>query len=528
MLRIRVWLAVNLIIVSMFSVVLSDIGLDSENTHYNYLEEKSETITEKAIQHLEDRANTKLPDIEVTSLTWSNPIPIDGMSITIYAQVKNVGEIDILNSIQCAFYIDGKQIIKHNIPGLDRNDSKVLQAEVRPEPGVHTIRFMADCEDAIWEANETNNLMLSEMSIDYPNLVVNELNYYPKMFSDGERVTFFVELENKGAETTRTFLISFYIDGEIVSTKPMQGISSGGSAIISFESVLTGGAHFVRVEVDSKDDVVEYNETDNMKSIFIECEMPDLYIEKAFVQNTDLEDGTEITIEAKLINAGGDTYSTFFVDMYVDGKKVGSKGLYGLGNRTIAVLVYNWTMEGGDHDICFVIDPTDTVKERCEWNNYYYLNLSTDYPDLEVSSIEISSIEPADGEVINISVGITNIGDGATCGRFLSVLYVDGKAVDYEYVNGLDVMERKYVQFNWLAESGTHDIYVTVNAEKGVKENAYWNNYGYSRVDVLCPDIEIISAFYLPDEPAIGENVTISVIVRNNGPGYTLRGVPIE
>ena len=530
--KLGVWLAVNLIIISTFAFAFSNFGVDYEKLNFNHFsfnhsEGKNESI-EIETHDAEEREITQLPDVAVISLTWSNPIPSDGTIVTIYAQVKNVGEIEVKDSIQCAFYIDGEQIIKHSISCLDRNDTKVLQAEIRPEPGVHTIRFMVDCEDAIWEANETNNVMLSEMSVEYPNLVVKNLDYYPKLYSDGEKVTFFVELENKGFETTRTFLVSFYLDGERASTKPIQGMSSGGDAVISFECVLAGGAHFVRVEADSNNDIIEYNETDNMESILIECEMPDLYIEKGVIQDANLVDGMETTIEVKLINAGGATYSTFFVDMYVDGKKAGSKGLYGLGNRTIEVLVYNWTVEGGVHDIGFVVDSSDSVKERCEWNNYYYLNTSISYPDLEVSEIEIPSMSPADGEVINISVAITNIGDGATSARFLSILYVDGKATDYEYVNGLEVMERKYVQFTWLGESGMHDILVVVNGERVVKENAYWNNEGYYRIEVLRPDLEIVSAFYAPEEPAIGENVTISVIVKNNGPGYTIRGVPID
>ncbi len=475
-----------------------------------------------------ERASARMPDIAVTSLSWSSAAPVDGTSITLFAQVKNIGTSDVTSAIECAFFSDGELIAKDNLQGLDINDSAVVQATMQPKPGEHTIRFLADSSDSYGELNETNNIMVSELSVGYPNIVMKRLNCFPSTFSDGERVTFFAELENSGTETARAFAVAFYIDGEKVSTKPVQGIPGGGSAIISSAHVLSGGQHIIRAEADVDDVVIESNETDNSMFITIESEMPELSIELAGMLNGSFVDGEEVTFEAKLVNSGGATQSPFFVDMYIDGKKEGTQAVFGLGNRSVLALSYSWQARAGAHDVGFVVDPSNAVAEACEWNNYYYMNISSNLPDLEISMIQPSVPEPTDGEAVTVVASVTNIGLGRTMARFLGVLYVDGMPADYEALDGLDVMERKYMNFAWTASAGAHELVVIVNAERAVEENAYWNNRGSIEVNVPVPDFEVISASSYPGSPATGENVTISVVVRNNGPGGTLRSIPVD
>ena len=120
--------------------------------------------------------NTPLPDFEVdsTSITFSNPSPLEGEEITIYVTVKNVGQVaPTLNEDLVVDIYEGDphtgdpaneplQILCRDvILGIEPGKSDRVKAQWRPPPG--TTEIYADVnppggEKEIREANRRNNI----------------------------------------------------------------------------------------------------------------------------------------------------------------------------------------------------------------------------------------------------------------------------------------------------------------------------------------------------------------------------------
>jgi len=75
------------------------------------------------------------------------------------------------------------------------------------------VKVKADENDDIIEASETNNEYVQQIEIDHPDLVINDVWWIPEKPIDGQEVTFYAQIKNKGSGgTLKDYEVSFYVD----------------------------------------------------------------------------------------------------------------------------------------------------------------------------------------------------------------------------------------------------------------------------------------------------------------------------
>ncbi|MFT5432525.1 MAG: MYXO-CTERM domain-containing protein, partial [Myxococcota bacterium] len=221
-------------------------------------------------------------DLLVTEVTIDPETPKydDG---TITATIKNQGitGTGILVIINVTMYLDDEEcdtgII---IGGLGMGSETTEQtSSCNPEtPGEHVFRIDVDTDDDVDEQSESNNSFEKTIVWSAPDLVISGIETDAEKLEPGEDAKFIATVENQGPVDTDTFVninLKMFIDNvECDDGLVLLGLGAGDTATEETTSCNpeTGGAHTIRFEVDTDEDVVELDETNNtFEKVFIWC-----------------------------------------------------------------------------------------------------------------------------------------------------------------------------------------------------------------------------------------------------------------
>ena len=154
-------------------------------------------------------------------------------------------------------------------------------------------------------------------------------------------------------------------------------------------------------------------------------------------------------------------------------------------------------------------------------------------PDLFVNSSDIffSNEHPMEGEAIDITATVYNIGDVEA--KDISVYFYNGDPKNGGYLIGtalidLDYDEKINVTIPWVAQPGSNNIYVVVDHENLISEINEDNNIAFNKINIL-PDLTLSStdiSFSNPN-PLEGEDITIKALIHNQG-GTKAENVIVE
>ena len=144
-------------------------------------------------------------------------------------------------------------------------------------------------------------------------------------------------------------------------------------------------------------------------------------------------------------------------------------------------------------------------------------------PDLFVRSSDIlfSNEHPKEGEAIDITSTIYNIGDIEA--KDISVYFYNGDPNYGGVLIGTTLIDLDYdkkidVTIPWVAQSGSNDIYVVIDHENLISELNETNNIAFKTVDIS-PDLTLSSTdiSFSNINPIEGEDIFIRAIIRNFG-----------
>jgi subtilase family serine protease len=131
-------------------------------------------------EYSRDLTVTLRPILTVTDIDFSDNSPFEGESFQIFALVKNTGGTPT-TTFSIGFYDDdpnfgGNQIGAETL-SLNINTTGIVNVSWSPTPGSHEIFVVADSNDDIDEADETNNIA-SEVIVVYSSqdIIVNNAN----------------------------------------------------------------------------------------------------------------------------------------------------------------------------------------------------------------------------------------------------------------------------------------------------------------------------------------------------------------
>jgi len=140
-------------------------------------------------------------------------------------------------------------------------------------------------------------------------------------------------------------------------------------------------------------------------------------------------------------------------------------------------------------------------------------------PDLTVSGLTYSPSNPRVGDFVTVSGIVRNIGN-ADAGAFVTEIR-DSGGTDRRNITGLNAGGSTSFSFTRRVNQATETFTVVVDATNQVNESNETNNSAELRVTAtqptLKPDLAIVSTDWSPRTLTVGQNVTLSIVVRNQG-----------
>ena len=454
------------------------------------------------------------PDLIIEALTWLPESPSKGASVNFTASITNQGS-GRADYSQVAYYIDEILLATVTVDPIDAgatdNESFVWTAR----RGQHDIKIVADYTHRLAESDETNNEKNIIFSTLPPDLIIESITWSPEIPGTGDSVTFTVTIKNQGVGEAGSSRVYFYVDELATDYQETGEIAAGATVTRTFTWVAKAGSHTMEAVADDKERVYESDETNNKKTItFSDASLPDLIIENITWLPTNPSIGDEVTFMVIVKNQGGGKTDFSYYDYYIDETYQASRYVNPISANTTDNYTFSWTAQVGSHNIKAVADPNMRIEERNETNNEKTVIFSTFAPDLIIESITGLPASPSTGDKVTFTVSVKNQGS-EPAGYSRVYFYIDGSSRGYQEVNEISAGATATRTFTWVAQAGLHTIRAVADNDQQITESDEENNEKLTTFPI--PDLIIESITWLPQNAAIGDEVTLTVSVKNQG-----------
>lgn len=106
-------------------------------------------------------------------------------------------------------------------------------------------------------------------------------------------------------------------------------------------------------------------------------------------------------------------------------------------------------------------------------------------PDLTLKNLQFSKRRPVEGEKIEISVIVENIGEADVNETITVTFYYDNSTIMSKNINSLLSDGEATLSINWTAVKGEHEIKVKVDPKNNIVEGSEDNNLVYEKITVI-------------------------------------------
>ncbi len=474
-----------------------------------YITEKDETNNEKEVT-----VTTILPDLAVQSITWAPEYPAESENVTFTVSVQNQGAGKAGNSY-LAFYVDNTLLTSSRVSSIDSGATADMTFTWLALEGSHIIRMVADSRNQLAEGDENNNERTASFSSYIPDLIIQNISWSPASPSIGDTVTFTVTINNQAGSRAGVSRVSFYMNGILMDTEDVPAIPAATSVTETFTWTARAGPYTLKAIADAEFQIPESDERNNWKRvIFPGTAAPDLIVEAITWSPASPSIGDKVTFTATIKNQGSGKADDSYVDFYVDDAYSRSTHIDQLNAGASANKTFSWNAAAGSHVLKVVTDTNTRNIESDETNNVKEVTVSTLAPDLVVEDIVWSPESPSIGNEVTCTATIGNQGSDKAGYSYL------GYYIDNAFMGDLEVPEiaagaNVTVTFPWIIPEGSHSIRAVIDTEDDVPESDEDNNG--KTVIFLAPDLIVQDITWLPENPSVGDSVTLTVAVRNDG-----------
>lgn len=468
--------------------------------------------------------STLAPDLIIQTITLSPAYPSPGDNVTFAVTIKNAGKGKSYAS-HVAYYIDSGVLASDYISPMNAGATVQKTFSWIAEPGAQAITAVADAGEENAESDETNNTKTVSLSKGAPDLVVHTITWSPSSPSRDQDVIFTVMVKNQGHAASGLSVLYFYIDSSCYSTL-VEGISADNTTAKSFPWAATEGAHTLRAIADAENYVTEDNESNNEKTATIAPSPPipsDLMVQNIVCSPEKPVVGDAVTITARVNNIGSGQAGWSSVVFYIDGSYLATSSIGPLNSGATTVVNVAWRAQPGSHTIKAIADSNQILPEKSEDNNTYSAKVLVAAPDLSVSAISWTPVNPSPGDTVTFTLHISNRGS-YKANHSLVGYYISDSPVGNHYVEGLETGDTVTRTFTLVAPVGTYIFKATADMDNEVPELNESNND--KTVSLPFPDLTVEAITWLPENPVQDEAATFSITVRNQG-GDTVRNFDV-
>ncbi|MEE8413096.1 MAG: CARDB domain-containing protein, partial [Dehalococcoidales bacterium] len=177
---------------------------------------------------------------------------------------------------------------------------------------------------------------------------------------------------------------------------------------------------------------------------------------------------------------------------------------------------FTWTAGQGFHQIQMIINEDKAIRETDYTNNEKSVTISTLTPDLIIQTITWSPTDPYDGANVTFLATIMNQGEGKAVNPLVA-FHMDGTRLDSKSLGTLASGDTGSTTFIWAAQKNPHIVEIIVDPGNSIIESNENNNRKTADLPAISPDLIIESITWEPEESSVGETVTFSVTITNQG-----------
>ena len=455
------------------------------------------------------------PDLTVQMITSLPETPTFGDDVTFTITISNQGTVA---SGQCyvAYYIDGTYINRQNVPLINPGASSKHPFTWTAQAGTHTITAVADYTNKVGETNEANNQKTYTFSTLGTDLIIDSITWSPSEPSVGATVVYTVSVKNRGTVIANSSRVHFYIGSASWGDKDGGKIYPGETLPLTFSWFAKAGPCDIKAIVDKNNSVPETDEDNNEMTVLFSALLPDLIIDDITwsLEEPSISDNVGFTVS--ITNQGSVASGNSTVNFYVDDRYLDSAWTDELDPGTSENVTFFWTAKKGTRNIRAAITPHGVVTESDETNNEKIVTFSPSLADLIVQNIAWSPAEPSVNDKITFTVTVKNQGTGDSKKSGVD-LRIDSFYMGYRELEGIDADDTTQATFTWRAEAGLHEIKATADPRDNIPESDESNNEKI--ITFLTPpsDLIIEQITWDPPEPVIGDTVTFTVTIKNQG-----------
>ncbi len=378
------------------------------------------------------------PDLAVGDFS-QNIDPIDPQNpgfLDVVAPVSNIGELGVSVPVVVRFRViepggATTDVTQTLASGLTEDALQNVAAQVAvPPPGDNRLEVRVDPANAILESNEENNFLTVKLCHDFN---VGRVSGGQMLLN--QPFTAQAQVGNGGAYKASVLSVHFEISGPGIvgwhdlGTAEVNGIGAFSGSLVNAPSVYAPasvGNFTVRVTVDSDNDYIECDETNNVGTgVFAAIDQPDYFVASYHIEPNPLnpEPGQPMTVNVSFKNLGMlNVGSTFAVNLKVDNTVVATATANGLNTNDLGTVQFTNIGAGlpvGLHILRAILDANHEIAEANEGNNEATRAILVgQFPNLFIQILTADNAAPPLGSDITLTTKIVNEGDLA-CQAFV-------------------------------------------------------------------------------------------------------------
>jgi len=453
------------------------------------------------------------PDLIIQDITWTPTDAIVGDTATFTVIVKNQGS-GKAEDFYVACYVDGDLLTYEfiNQVAVDATGNATFTWMVQSSS--HAIRAVVDYNQKLLESDEDNNETTITMAPAMPDLVIDTITLSPTEFSAGDEVDFNVIIKNQGSQKAHAFRVAYYVDDSAAGYQDVTYVDAGATVTYKFPWTALDGNHSIKIAADSNNQIDEVEENNNVRTLNIPS--PDLIVQEITWSPADAAVGDTVTFTVITRNQGSGEAGSSQVTCSVDGSIVGSDEAPAIDAGIGASTTFKWVAEAGIHIIELFVDPDDQVTEVDETNNEKLIEFSTLTSDLVIKDALWSMENSLISNDVDFVITIENQGSN-TAGVSELILYIDDVSAGNCEVPQIPAGDSVTKTFTRNVRTGAHTARVVADSGDQVAEIDEANNEKTLDFSTLYPDLIVRDITWSPTSAAVGETVTFTVNIKNQG-----------
>ncbi len=347
----------------------------------NYVNESNESNNTKTVTTtFVDRSPDT--DLIIEGISCTPAIPLVGDKVTITSTIKNVGPGQT-SPFYVAYYIDNNRLDSVYVNQINAGATVTNTITWTATGGTHTIRAFIDCNNSIFETNETNNEMSLSLTTPAPDLTIESITWSPLVPSTGDDVTVTLTIKNQGDLGSGSSFVNYYVDNVYRGNHSIEDIAPGATVTRTFTWQAEAESLIFQVVIDKADETLEINESNNVKTLVIPA--PDLIIEGVTWSPIEPSENSPVTFVITVRNPGNGPADASYLSCYIDDILQTSLLIGNVAVGASAMATFTWTAQPGDHIFKAIADGNDSITESDESNNEKVIDLSAPLAPMEAT-----------------------------------------------------------------------------------------------------------------------------------------------